>query len=113
MDRRKFLWPPSRTCSAATRLIAYCHGSRLEAIVPCELNQLWIEANDVTMALQHCAFEIVVEQHARHAAEEGECVDMPAREERHRSAEKEAQKDLARVAEHHHEGPECPLGAAD
>ena len=65
------------------------------------------------MSLDDGALQIVVEQHARDAAEVGKRLDVPAHEERHRRAGKEAEEQPARVAEHHHERPERPLRAAD
>ena len=88
-------------------------GPDLEMVVGSELEQLGIEANDVTVPLEHGAFQIVVEQDPRHAAEEPESVHMSAQEERHRRSKEEAEEDLPREAEHHHERPQNALGAAD
>lgn len=89
------------------------HGAWLEAVVGRQLEEHGVEANRVTAALEDGALEIVVEQHAGHAAEGGERVDVATEEEGHRRARDEAQEDAARVAEHHHERPEGALSAPD
>ena len=64
-------------------------------------------------ALEHGALEVVVEQHAGHTAEGREGLDVAAQEAVHASVEEEAQEDLARVAQHHHEGHQRPARPAD
>ena len=83
-------------------------GAGLIAVVRRELDQRRVESDGVAGALQHGALEVVVEQHPRHAAEEGEGLDVAAEKRRHRRAREEAQEDLPREAQHHHEGDERP-----
>jgi hypothetical protein len=72
-----------------------------------------MEADRVAGALDHGALEVVVQEHARDAAEEVEGLDVPADEARHRRAQVEAQEDLTAPREHHHEGPQHPQRQAD
>src|SRR5450432_164098 len=104
----------NRTLDAALFVAARdSDGPDFEMVVRRDLLDLGIEPNDVAAPLKHGAFEIVVEQHARHAAEECKSVDVPAEEIEHRGAEKEAQIHLPRETQHHHEGPQDSLGASD
>ena len=64
-------------------------------------------------ALEHGALEVVVQQHAGHAAEGSEGQHMAQQEAVHAGVQAEAQEDAARVAQHHHEGHQGPLGATD
>src|SRR5262249_1515119 len=73
--------------------------ARLEAVVRRHLEQRWMEANRVAVALEDCAFQIVVEKNAGNAAEFGERLDVPAHEKRHRGTREEAEKQPARVAQ--------------
>ncbi|MGK3961558.1 hypothetical protein WMF38_51685 [Sorangium sp. So ce118] len=65
------------------------------------------------LVYDYVARHIIVEQHARNAAEVVECLDVPAHEEGHRRARKEAQEDPPRIPEHHDEGPERAKRPAD
>jgi hypothetical protein len=65
------------------------------------------------MPLEDGALQVVVEKDTRHTAEVGEGLHVPGHEERHRRARRESQEQPARVAEHHDEGPQRTLGAAD
>ena len=70
-----------------------------------------MEADRIAAPFQHRTLEIVVEQHARHAAPGGECADMAAQEALHPRVQEEAQEDLPRVAQHHderHQRTPCP-----
>lgn len=72
-----------------------------------------MEADRVAAAFQHGAFQIVVEQNARHAVPGGERADVAAQEVLHPGVEVKAQKDLARVAEHHDERHQRTVRTAD
>jgi hypothetical protein len=72
-----------------------------------------VESDRAPSALQHRAFDVVIEQDARNAAEKVECFDMAAQEAGHGGAEIEAQEDLARPAQHHDEGEKGPTGLTD
>ena len=77
---------------------------RLEAVVGGEREQRRMEADGVPAPLEHRALEVVVEQDPRTGlpGEEGRLV--AAQEILHARVEEEAQEDLARPAQHHHEG---------
>ncbi|WP_437942933.1 hypothetical protein [Sorangium sp. So ce341] len=79
-------------------------GARLEAVVRRQSQQRGVEPDRVAVALDDGALEVVVEQHARDAAEVGKRLDVPAHEEGHGRAREEAQEDPPRVTEHHDEG---------
>src|SRR6266853_5107259 len=98
-----------------TFLVPPCDRYRpgLEAVVAGQLKQRRMEADRLADALEHGAFEIVVECRAGDALEMGERLDMSADEVRHRGAEIEAQKQMARVGEHHHKGHQRTHRAAD
>ena len=72
-----------------------------------------MEADRIATPLQHGALEIVVEQDPRHPVPGRERADMAAQEALHAGVEEEAQKDLARVAQHHDERHQRTAGAAD
>jgi hypothetical protein len=82
-------------------------------VVGRQLEQHGVEVDRLSHALEHGAAKIVVEKDPGHALEgfEGACV--AADEARHVGAEGEAEKDLARVAEHHDEAHQRARGAAD
>ena len=72
-----------------------------------------MEADGVAVALQHSAFEIIVEDDLR---DPGPCLkglDMAAQEVLHAGIEEEAQEDLARIAQHHDEGHQRTACAAN
>ena len=99
-------------------LIAARHGhrARLVAVGGGECQQVGVEADGSTTgmvhALEHGALQVVVEQHPGHAAEGGKRQHMATQEAVHAGVQAEAQEDAARVAQHHHEGHQGPLGAA-
>ena len=64
-------------------------------------------------ALEHGTLQVVVQQHPGYATEGGEGQHMAAQEAVHTGVQAEAQEDASRVAQHHHEGHQGPLGAAD
>jgi len=71
-----------------------------------------VEADRITLALEHGALEVVVQQHPGQA-QCGEGLDVAAQEAVHAGIEEEAQEDLARVAQHHDEGHQRAPGATD
>jgi hypothetical protein len=72
-----------------------------------------METDGIASALEHCAFQIVVEQRSRHATPRREGRFVATQEISHARIEVEAQEDLARVAQHHHEGHQSALGPAE
>jgi hypothetical protein len=91
----------------------HCDGPHFEAVVCGEVDKHGVETNDFALALQNRALQIVVEQHSRHAIPRAESIDVAAEDEGHRRTEEEAQEQLARVAQHHDEGPEHANRLAD
>src|SRR6202163_2270724 len=87
--------------------------TRIKSIASSKLEQGGMKADDVTLALQHSAFEIIVENDPW---DPGPCfkgLDMAAQEVLHAGIEEEAQEDLARIAQHHDEGHQRTACAAD
>jgi hypothetical protein len=72
-----------------------------------------MESNRVAVSLQHGALEIVIEQDAGNAAPCGERADMAAQKVLHAGVEKEAQKDLPGMTEHHDERHQRAPGTTD
>ena len=95
-----------------TFFVAACHRhwAGLVAIVRREVEQRRVEADGITLTLQHGAFEIVVEQDPWTALPRDEGFDMSAQEAFQACIEEEAQEDPARVAQHHDEGHQRPAG---
>jgi hypothetical protein len=89
------------------------HRPRLEAVMRREFEQPRMEVDGRAAALEHGATQIVVEHDPGHGREPGEGVDVATNEVRHGRAEIEAQKEVARVGQHHHEGHQRPLGPTD
>jgi len=79
-------------------------GTRLVTIVPGEVEQGRVEADRVTVPLQHGAAQIVVQNDPRDAVPCGERAEMAAQEILHAGVGKEAQEYLAREAEHQDKG---------
>ena len=77
--------------------------TRFVAVVPSKAQQRGVEADRVTASFQHGAFQVVIEQDPRHAVPGCERANVAAQEILHPGVEVEAEKDLARVAEHHDE----------
>ena len=98
----------------AALLVAACHRHRTRVItIMCgERDQGRMKANGVALALQHCALEIVVEQDTRTSVPGREGADVTTQEVLHAGIEEEAQKNLARVAQHHDEGHQGTARAA-
>ena len=97
----------------AALLVAPRHGHRtgFVTIVPGEGDQRWMEMDRVATPFQHCTLQVVVQQDAWNATPRGEGIDVAAQEVLHAGIRKEAQEDLARVAQHHDEGHQrtpCP-----
>src|SRR5260221_4750629 len=87
--------------------------TRLKSIASSKLEQGGMKADDVTLALQHGAFEIIVEDDL---GDPGPCLkglNMAAQEVLHAGIKEEAQEDLARIAQHHDEGHQRTACAAD
>ena len=72
-----------------------------------------MEPDRIAAPFQHRTLEIVVQQHARHAAPGGEGADMAAQEALHPRIQEEAQEDLPRVAQHHDERHQRTPGPAN
>jgi hypothetical protein len=81
--------------------------------MPGEVEQGRVEADRITMPLQHGAAQIVVQNDPRDPAPCGEGAEMAAQEVLHAGVEEEAQKDLPREAEHHDEGHQRTPRPAD
>ncbi len=64
-------------------------------------------------ALKHCTLQVVIQQHAGHATEGSEGQHMAPQEAVHAGVQAEAQEDAPGIAQHHHEGHQRALGAAD
>src|SRR5664279_5576618 len=62
-----------------------------------------MEANRITTPFKHRALEIVVKHDTRYPGKRLERRDVSAQEILHPGIEAEAQEDLPRVAQHHHE----------
>ena len=71
-------------------------------VVPGKTQQRGMEADRLATAFQHRALQIVVLQDTRNAIPRGKGGDVATQEVLH-GVREEAQKDLARVAEHHDE----------
>src|SRR5260370_35828457 len=87
--------------------------TRLKSIASSKLEQGGMKADDVTLALQHGAFEIIEEDDLGDPGPCLEGLDMAAQEVRHAGIEEEAQEDVARIAQHHDEGHQRTGCAAD
>lgn len=72
-----------------------------------------MKTDRLTLALEHGALQIIVEQDSRHAAPGIEGADVAAQKVLHSRIEEEAQVDVARVRKHHHKGHQRPAGATD
>ena len=72
-----------------------------------------METDRIALALEHGAFQIVVEQHARQTTPCVKRRDVATQEVCHLRIEVEAQEDRARVAQDHHERHQRALGATD
>ena len=84
---------------------------------PGKRQQVGVEADRTTAgminALDHGALQVVVKQDSGYAAKGGEGQHMTTQEAVHPRVQTEAQKDAARVAQHHDEGHQRTLGATD
>jgi hypothetical protein len=97
----------------ATLLVAarHRHRARLVTVVSGEAEQCRVEADGIAASFQDSTFKIVIEQDARHALPGFEGGYVAAQEVLHPGIQKEAQEDLARVAQHHderHQWAACP-----
>src|SRR5262249_21498484 len=95
--------------------IAPSHGAGLwgEVVVPRELEQAGVEANVFAIALEDDAFQVVVEEGPRDAAEGGEGLDMAPEKALESLVEGEASVDGAGPGEHEDEAGEDAPGVAD
>src|ERR1700730_2085225 len=87
------------------------HRTRLEPVMPGKCEQPRVEADRVTLTLKHSTLEVVVQDDLPEPAPVGDGADMATQEVLHPGIEEEAQIDVARVREHHHEGHQsspCP-----
>jgi len=89
------------------------HRARLEAILGGKFQQGGMKADGIALALEHGTFEIVIEHDPWQPTPGGEGGLMATQEVGHLRIEEEAQKDLAREAQHHHESHQGPLGLPD
>ena len=89
----------------AALLVAARHGygTRLEAVVSGKLQQRGMESDRVTASFQYRTFKIIIEQDTWNPTPRGEGGGVAAQEILHPRVEVEAQKDLARMAQHHDE----------
>ncbi|WP_458249654.1 helix-turn-helix domain-containing protein [Burkholderia ubonensis] len=94
----------------APLLIAASDGDRprLEAVVTGEREQRRMETDRVAEALEHGRFQVVAQQDSWQSAPRVERADVAAQEVLHVCIEEEAQVDVARVQEHHHERHQWP-----
>ena len=89
------------------------HGAWLEAVVSSEFQQGGMETDRIALALEHGAFQIVVEQHPGQSLPRLERRLMPTQKIGHACIEEETQEDPAREAQHHHKGHQSTFGFAD
>src|SRR5579864_4259750 len=87
--------------------------TRIKSIASGKLEQGGMKADDVTLALQHSAFEIIVEDDLWDPRPCLEGRNMTAQKVLQAGIEEEAQEDVARIAQHHDEGHQRTAGAAD
>src|SRR5690606_15852065 len=87
--------------------------TRLEVVVPCELEDAIVKPHVLAGSLEHDALEVVVEDDTRHAAEVLERLGVSAQEALHRLIEREPREHRAAEREHHHEARETTLRALD
>jgi hypothetical protein len=78
-----------------------------------EMQQRRVESDRLALSLQDGALEVVIEQDPRHADPGLESSGVTAQEILHAGIEKEAQEDLSRPRQYHHESHQRPAGAAD
>ena len=77
-----------------------------------ELEDLRIELDGGPLTLEHGAFEVVIQNDPGDTPEGYKRFMVCSQEVRHTRIEKEAEKDLARIGEHHDEAHEFSPGAA-
>ena len=82
-------------------------------VVSAQFQQPGIEVNLIAAALQHCAFQIVVKNHAGLSAPVLEGVDVATQEILRRLIEEEFQIESAGVGQRDHEAGQRSAGAAD
>src|SRR6266545_3073202 len=96
-------------------LVAACHGDglRREVVVAGELEDAVMKTDEVALALEDDAFQVIVEDGPRNAAEPPECFDVAAQEALERLVEREAREGRPRPGEDQHEARERALGVTD
>ena len=88
-------------------------GTGFVVVVTGKIQQRRMEADGIAAPFQHRTLQIVVEQHAWHAAPGGKGADMAAQKVLHPGVEVEPEKNLPRVAEHHDERHQRTAAATD
>ena len=88
-------------------------GPRLEAVVSRKREQRRVEAHRISLAFEHGALEVVVQDRPWCGAEEAKRFDVAGEKARHRRAHGETQKAQAAVRQHDHEGPKSAERATD
>ncbi len=99
----------------AAFFIAAGHGAGLrgEVVVAGELEQPRVEADVLAVAFEDDAFQVVVQEHSRHAPQGGEGLDVAAEKALERLVEGEARVDGAGPGEHEHEARQHAAGTTD
>jgi hypothetical protein len=90
----------------ATFFVAARHrdGAGFVTVMRSEVEQGRVEADRITVPLQHGAAQVIVQNDPRNAVPYGKRAEMAAQEVLHAGVEEEAQKDVPREAEHYDEG---------
>src|SRR5439155_26167774 len=96
-------------------LVAAVGRARLggEVVVPRELEEPGVEADVIALPLEDDAFQIVVQEGARHAADGREGLDVAAEKALERLIEGEAGVERPRPRQHEHEADERAAGVPD
>ena len=89
------------------------HRARLEPMMGGKGEQRGMETDGIALAFEHGALQVVVEQNPGNATEGGKGPGVAGQEAGHARIQEEAQVNLARVGEHHHEGHQGPAGTPD
>src|SRR6202022_2091088 len=89
------------------------HGTRLVAMMRGEREQRRVEADRITLTFEHGAFKIVVQDDLWQPGPCREGTRVARQEAVHAGIEEEAQIDLPRPRQHHHEGHQRPARATD
>ncbi len=106
--RNEFVSAPKRSVGSVVSVETL---TRLTAAVALMLE--WSGSEVFTDSFDDCALEIVVEELARHSAEERKRRDVTSKEAVHSLVEREANERCSTVREHHHERRHPSLPAHD